>query len=365
MRDGGRHIVMTADAVGGVWTYALDLGAALVRRGSRVTLAVLGPAPSEAQRADAATRGLSVQDLGHQPDWLATDAAAVHAGGRALTDLALREAADLVHLNHPALAADTGFPCPLLCVTHSCVATWWDAVRDDALPDDFRWRAALHEAGLAGADAMAAPSAAFSEATRRVYGFGTAPVVVPNGRDAPPTSAETPPVPSVLTAGRLWDEGKNLAVIDRAAARLPVSVEAAGSLVGPNGTRMALHHTVALGALASAALRAKLGERPIFTSTALYEPFGLSVLEAAQAGCALVLSDITTFRELWGDAALFVAPHDDRALAAAILRLLGDRAYRAERAALSLDRAKRYTVDAMAEATLKAYATAVAAFGGR
>ena len=365
MNEGGRHIVMTADAVGGVWTYALDLGAALVRRGSRVTLAVLGPAPSDPQRADAEARNLAVHDLGHPPDWLASDAGAVQAGGEVLRALVSRGTVDLLHLNHPALGADIAFDCPTLAVAHSCVATWWDAVRDDALPEDFRWRAALHEAGLAGADAMAAPSAAFSEATRRVYGFGTAPVVVPNGRDIPPASTEAQPALSVLTAGRLWDEGKNLVVIDRAAARLPVSVEAAGPLLGPNGTRMVLHHTVALGALDSAALRTKLAERPIFTSTALYEPFGLSVLEAAQAGCALVLSDIPTFRELWGDAALFVAPHDDRALAAAILRLLGDRAYRAERAALSLDRAKRYTVDAMAEATLKAYATAVAAFGGR
>ncbi len=365
MSDGGRHIVMTADAVGGVWTYALDLGAALVRRGHRVSLAVLGPSPSDVQRTDAETRSLAVHDLGHPPDWLAPDASAVRSGGVALQAIAGRETADLLHLNHPALGADMAFACPTLAVAHSCVATWWDAVRDDDLPDDFRWRAALHEAGLAGADAMAAPSAAFSEATRRVYGFGTAPIVVPNGRDAPPASADAQPAPSVLTAGRLWDEGKNLAVIDRAAARLPVAVEAAGSLVGPNGARMALHHTVALGTLDSAALRSKLAERPIFTSTSLYEPFGLSVLEAAQAGCALVLSDIPTFRELWGGAALFVAPHDDRALAAAILRLLGDRGYRAERAALSLERTKRYTVDAMADATLKAYAAAVAAFSGR
>ena len=112
-------------------------------------------------------------------------------------------------------------------------------------------------------------------------------------------------------------------------------------------------------------MRAKLAERPIFASSALYEPFGLSVLEAAQAGCALVLSDIPTFRELWGDAALFVPPHDDRALAAAVLRLLGDRADRAERAALSTRRAARYTVDAMADATVKAHDAAVVAFGGR
>lgn len=363
MSDGGRHVLMTADAVGGVWTYALDLGAALARRGDRVTLAVLGPAPSGAQRADAAARALGVHDLGHPPDWLAADVAAVRAGGDALLGLAHRENADLLHLNHPALAADIAFDCPTLAVAHSCVATWWEAVRGgEPLPDDLRWRAALHEAGLAAAGAIAAPSAAFAEATRRVYGFGVPPLVVPNGRDIPPTSAEAPPAPSVLTAGRLWDEGKNVAVLDRAAARLPVAVEAAGPLLGPNGARVALRHTVALGTLDAAAMRAKLTERPIFASMALYEPFGLSVLEAAQVGCALVLSDIPTFRELWGDAALFVAPHDDRALAAAVLRLLGDRAERVARAALSQERAARYTVDAMADATGRAHAATVAAF---
>ena len=365
MTGPGRHVVMTADAVGGVWTYAVDLGAALARRGDRVTLAVLGPAPTGAQRADAAARGLAVIELGHPPEWLAADAAAVRAGAAALADLAGRTAADLVHANHPALLADTALPCPVLAVTHSCLATWWDAVRgDEPLPEDFRWRKALHEAGLAAADALAAPSAAFAEATRRVYGFGTAPLVVPNGRDAAAPPSEAPPAPSVLTAGRLWDEGKNLAVLDRAAARLPVAVEAAGPLEGPNGARIVLHHTVSLGPLDAGVLRARLAARPIFASTALYEPFGLSVLEAAQAGCALVLSDIPTFRELWDDAALFVAPHDHRALAAAVLRLLGDRADRAERAALCAARAARYTVDAMAEATLKAHAAATLAYRG-
>ena len=365
MTGPGRHVVMTADAVGGVWTYAVDLGAALARRGDRVTLAVLGPAPTGAQRADAAARGLAVSELGHPPEWLAADAAAVRAGAAALADLAGRSGADLLHLNHPALGADIAFDCPVLAVTHSCLATWWDAVRgDEPLPEDFRWRKALHEAGLAAADALAAPSAAFAEATRRVYGFGTAPLVVPNGRDTAEPAAEAPPAPSVLTAGRLWDEGKNLAVLDRAAARLPVAVEAAGPLEGPNGARIVLHHTVALGPLDAAVLRARLATRPIFASTALYEPFGLSVLEAAQAGCALVLSDIPTFRELWDDAALFVAPHDDRALASAVLRLLGDRADRAERAALCGERAARYTVDAMAEATHKAHAAAALAHRG-
>ena len=42
----------------------------------------------------------------------------------------------------------------------------------------------------------------------------------------------------------------------------------------------------------------------IFFSPALYEPFGLGVLEAAARGCALVLADIPSF------IALKVAAHD-------------------------------------------------------
>jgi glycogen(starch) synthase len=350
---------MTTDAVGGIWTYALDLGAALGRRGIRVTLALLGPGLDDAKRAEAAERGLKLVDTGHDPEWLAADAAAVRAGGAALVGLARREAADLLHLNHPALAAEAGFGCPVLAVCHSCVATWWEAVRGGVLPEDLRWRAALHERGLANAEAVVAPSRSFGEATRRVYGFGDVPIVVPNGRDRPPAlEAAEAPAASVFTAGRLWDEGKNLGVLDRAAARLPVMVEAAGPLTGPNGATVALHNIRRIGTLDAATLRAKLRQRPIFASTALYEPFGLAVLEAAQAGCALVLSDIPTFRELWDGCAVFVAPHDDRALAAAVVRLLGDRGYRAERAALSAARAADYTVEACAEGTGKAYAAA-------
>src|SRR3982751_4820446 len=48
-----RRILMTADAVGGVWRYALDLAAALRARGTSTVLAVLGPEPSSAMRREA------------------------------------------------------------------------------------------------------------------------------------------------------------------------------------------------------------------------------------------------------------------------------------------------------------------------
>jgi glycosyltransferase involved in cell wall biosynthesis len=79
------------------------------------------------------------------------------------------------------------------------------------------------------------------------------------------------------------------------------------------------------------------------------------VLEAAQAGCPLVLSDIPSFRELWDGAALFVSPDDDRAIARLIEEIIGDPALRARLGAAASDRALAYSVEAMAAATLDVY----------
>ena len=48
-----RKVLLTTDAVGGVWTYALDLAAGLRALGFVTTLAVLGPEPSPVQLAEA------------------------------------------------------------------------------------------------------------------------------------------------------------------------------------------------------------------------------------------------------------------------------------------------------------------------
>jgi glycosyltransferase involved in cell wall biosynthesis len=159
----------------------------------------------------------------------------------------------------------------------------------------------------------------------------------------------------VLTASRLWDEGKNVATLDAAAARLKVPFEAAGSQHGPNGAQAQLKHIRAIGDVSSARLASLFAARPIFASAALYEPFGLSVLEAAQAGCALVLSDIPTHREIWGGTAIFVPPHDDKAFASAIQDLLGDPDEREQLGRLAAARAAHYTPGRMAHGMAEIY----------
>lgn len=352
------RLLMTADAVGGVWQYTLDLARGLAPQGVETTLAVLGPRPSPMQEKEAGSvPGLTLLPLDLPLDWTAATPAEVKGAGAALAALADRIGADIVHLNNAALGAGVRFRAPVVIGCHSCVATWWEAVRAGPVPDDFLWRAKLMLQGYRNADALIAPTSAFADVTRRTYGLHEPPEVVHNGRSVAASRPQRPVFSAsfAFTAGRLWDEGKNIAVLDRAAARLNLPVVAAGPLKGPNGARIEFQNLKTVGQLSESEIAGWLKPAPVFVSPARYEPFGLAVLEAAQAGCPLVLSDIPSFRELWEGAALFVPADDDGAFSAAVERIIGDRALRGRLGAAARDRSLAYSVEAMAAGVFDLY----------
>lgn len=347
-----RRLMLVSDAVGGVWTYSVELARALREWNFETVLAVIGPPASEEQRQD--TGAVTVVETGFPLDWTAEQPQAICRTASALAELADSRGVDLVQVNSAALLADCTFSQPTVVVQHSCVATWWASVREGPLPHDFAWRRDLIECGLHRADAVAAPSASFAAQLARVYGLSRAVRCVHNGRRALPMKRREPQ-DFVFTVGRLWDDGKNIATLNEAASRLSVPVEAVGPLRGPNGTAVDFEQLSTPGQLGPDAIAERLANRPIFASSASYEPFGLSVLEAAQAGCAMVLSDIPTFRELWGGAALFVPADDPDGFAEAIEQLLGSPQRRAELGHSARVRALRYTPEAMASRMAQIY----------
>ncbi len=356
----GLRVFMTADAVGGVWSYALDLAHGLCAGGAHVVLAVLGPEPSPAQRRQAADAGVSLLSTGLDLDWTAETAAAAGESGSMVARLAASADPDIVHLHSAGLLAGQNYPVPVVVTCHSCVATWWQAVHGGSLPPHLAWQRERTAAGYAKADVLIAPSAAFSAATTLAYGRSVAPIVVHNGRASHLAREPLDRADGVFTSGRLWDFGKNLATLDAAAASLPWPVLAAGPLDGPNGERASFSHLQAAGWLSHDQVANHLAAMPIYATSACYEPFGLSVLEAAQAGCALVLSDIPTFRELWAGVASFVQPGDAQGYAAAITGLMHDPARRAALGDAARVHATRYTVDAMVAGTLAVYQSQLA-----
>src|SRR5690606_14640847 len=118
----------------------------------------------------------------------------------------------------------------------------------------------------------------------------------------------------VFTAGRLWDEGKNIAAVARAAPQIQWPVRVAG-IPHPDGDGVEVPGVEFLGRCSTGQMRNLYARAPIYVLPARYEPFGLTPLEAALGGCALVLGDIPTLREVWGRAAVFVPPDDHAALA--------------------------------------------------
>jgi glycogen(starch) synthase len=331
---------MTADTVGGVWTYALDLANALAPHGVEVELATMGRQLDGDQRAQLARSAVvALHESQFALEWEDDPWDDVDRAGRWLLELEARLRPDVVHLNGFAHGS-LWWRAPVVVVAHSCVRSWWQAVKGEPAPATWARYARAVEAGLRGANAVVAPTDAMLDALARNYAFATDRYVVHNGRGttSPPCQKE----PFVFAAGRFWDEAKNLRALERVRDRVPwpVVVAGAGSPVGR---------------LKDADLASCLARAAVFAAPARYEPFGLTILEAARADCALVLGDITSLREVWGDAALFVSPDDDEALAAALRLLARDAELRVELGRRARRRAARYTLARMAHGYVRVY----------
>jgi glycosyltransferase involved in cell wall biosynthesis len=311
------RVLMTADAVGGVWNYALDLARRLRDHNVDILLAVMGPAPDASQREQALSiPNLQIAIKDFPLEWFQNFSSADMAQSAAwLRGLARDFKADLVHVNGYAHAAEE-WKIPVLVVAHSCVYSWWKAVLKAEPPREYAPYRERVEPGLRAASAVIAPSAWMLDVLERTY--GVAPrnsKVIYNFTSLSASTGQPVKQPVIFACGRFWDRAKNLKLLDRVAAQLEWPIHVAGSRWSPEGTEESSAHLNLLGQLPHSEVVKQLSRAAIFAHPALYEPFGLAVLEAAASGCALVLADIPSLRELWEGAAVFISPDDSRAWA--------------------------------------------------
>jgi glycogen(starch) synthase len=350
------RVLMTADTVGGVFRYSLELARVLAHCGVEVALATMGAAPTAEQRtAIAQLSNVELFESEWKLEWMDDPWEDVQRAGDWLLDLEAKVAPDVVHLNGYAHGVlDWYAPCVI--VAHSCSLSWWHAVRRAPIPDTLSsyrehvWR------GLHAAQAVIAPSNAMLAALEQQYGVLASTRVIANAVDA---RAFVPGVklPYVLAAGRVWDDAKNLTQLSKVAPSLEWPVVVAGAAASPDQRSLALGGVRSLGALPRTDLAEWLSRAAIYALPARYEPFGLSVLEAAHAGCALVLGDIPSLREYWNDAAVFVDPDDAGALERMLKFLIADPDRRRELSQIAAERARNFVPEEMGEAYLKTYRT--------
>ncbi len=330
-----QRVLMTTDTVGGVWNYAMELAQGLSRLGVHVGLAAMGGRPSRAARADARRiHGLELFESTYKLEWMRDPWRDVEAAGNWLMQLEARFRPDVVHLNNFA-HGDLPWGVPVVMVAHSCVPSWWEAVKKSPLPAEWNEYKRRVQAGLHAAQLVVAPTQAMLDDLERHYGPMPHKRVIPNGRSLGLAGASIAKEPLIMAAGRLWDEAKNITALDAVAPKLSWPVFVAGDTQHPEGGAVATKSLRLLGRLHTKTLGGWLSRAGIYASPVRYEPFGLAPLEAAYAGCALVLGDIPSQREVWADAAAFVPPDDTDLLGSTLQRLCADERLRrimAERA---------------------------------
>jgi len=352
---------MTADTVGGVWTYSLDLCRALTARGIQVCLATMGAPLSADQQAEASRiPGLNVQERHFKLEWMDEPWADVDLAGKWLLELEQSVQPDLVHLNGYALAA-LNWHAPVLVVAHSCVLSWWKAVKGTAAPANWNEYKRRVKQGFASADAVVSISHAYAEELQDLYGPIRNLSVIYNGRPAG-TFFSREKKRQVFAMGRIWDEAKNLGVLGQVANPTHIPIRIAGNNRHPEtGEVLQIPNVELLGTLSPEQVKEELADAMIYVLPAIYEPFGLSVLEAALSGCLLILSDLPVFRELWGDTALYFNPAEPKQLCDLISKVQQEPENYTELPLKAKTRAEVFSLETMTDNYLNLYQSMVAA----
>ncbi len=349
-----QRVLMTVDSFGGVWTYAMELSRALGGYGTKVVLAAMGaPLTPHQERETRNAANLTLFCSTFKLEWMRDPWEDVRRAGEWLLRIEREFQPDIVHLNgyvHGALP----WHAPVLTVAHSCVYSWWTAVRGAPVPECWdRYRNEVSR-GVQAAGLVVAPSSAMMDSIEYYYGPVRCARVIPNGIGVH-VYAPAPKEPFILSAGRLWDEAKNIGAMGKVAPHLPWPVYVAGDDRHPEGGSARIEGVRCLGRLAPSDLARWYARASIYALPARYEPFGLTPVEAGLSGCALVLGDIASLREIWGDAAVFVPPEDERATGDAIKELIFDDGYRKTMADLALQRSRQFSLERMADEYLDAY----------
>jgi glycosyltransferase involved in cell wall biosynthesis len=356
------RLLMTTDTVGGVWTFTEELTTGLLARGSSVHLVSLGRMPSAAQcewsdrLARESCGGFSYTALNVPLEWMEDNDRAYSEAAAALIDIALEFGANLLHSNQFCFGA-LPLLIPKVVTAHSDVYSWARCCRGADLPSTpwLERYSRLMCFGLAGANTITAPSRWMAAWIDRTFDLLHRPEVIPNGRSLP-ADPGAPRKLQAVTAGRLWDEAKNIAMLANVDPVMPLLI--AGEPAHESTTALPRFAQVEfLGSLASRELLSHFRESAIYVCTSRYEPFGLAPLEAALCGCAVVANDIPSLREIWADDALYFT--DAGSLTRLLSRLSGDPARLAAAQQRSLRRARTYTADRMVNAYLRVFQAAI------
>ena len=353
------RVLLTTDTVGGVWTFTRDLSASLLKQGHSVCLVSFGRSPGEAQSSWAAQ--LHKEHPGHflfapseaPLEWMDANDLCWCDGSTHLQRAIDQFQPDVLHLSQFCFGALTT-RVPKVITAHSDVLSWAEACLPQGLEPSAwldRYRN-LVSGGLREADVVVAPTAWMLHALLKNFATDAEVRVISNGRSLT-TSAGQVRVMQAVTVGRVWDKAKGIDSLLKTCWSLPLYIAGEQQFDNASAPQAAATNVQWLDSLSEEKVVTLLQRSSIYLGPSRYEPFGLAPLEAALCGCALVLRDLPSFREIWSDSALYFST--ERELEEIVNQLSSDAARLNSMQKAALQRAAEYSVERMTEAYLELY----------
>jgi glycosyltransferase involved in cell wall biosynthesis len=312
-------VLITTDNIGGVWTFSMNLAKGLINNGVDVFIAVLGDPLTSSQKKEISFSSYYVMNC--RQEWMSDPWMDIARAGKWLLKVRDQVQPDLVHLNSYSLGS-LPWNIPVVITAHSCVLSWWKAVKGDEAPREWDQYRRNVTAGIRSADVISAPSNTMMNAIESLYKPEKKRVVIYNGcSDSFNYTEEKENI--VFSMGRLWDEAKNLKLLIEAAPKIAHPVYIAGDTMGLELTSLP-GNVHLLGRLSPEEVAKWMSRAAIYLLPVIYEPFGYTFLEAAYSGCAIVTGNIESMREIWEDNVVYADNGNSDELAYTVNMLMWD-----------------------------------------
>lgn len=355
MHNQKTNILMTTDTIGGVWTYTMGLCRALKKYPLKIHLIGLGKLPTQNQENELKNlENVKFYPTDYKLEWMENAHHDIEKTRLKIIEIANDTSPHLFHFNN--FICDIGYEStPKITVFHSCVQTWWKAVKSESAPVGWNLYKNHVEKALNQSNVVVFPAGAMREDARELYGINSSTAVISNARTHYPIT-RLRKKNMIFCSGRVWDEAKNMSAIFKIASNLPWPVYVAGDEKPKHESQKSDFENVRfLGKLTPHEMEQWHYSSKIYINPALYEPFGLAVLEAAHAGCALLLSDIKSLKELWQNEALFFDPNNEEDILNKVLTLIKNKELRNELREKSQNHARRFNSSKMGKCYYQLY----------
>ncbi|WP_263418619.1 glycosyltransferase family 4 protein [Terriglobus albidus] len=321
------RILMTTDTVGGVWTFTRELVQGYLEAGCEVLLVSFGGRPSALQM-------VTCEELLHKShrrfryipselplEWMTENGLVQDQAFPLLRSLAEDFGPQVIHSSQYCFGGLSDMV-PTIVTAHSDVLSWAAACRKEELPASAWLHNYMHlvEHGLKKATAIVAPTYWMAQELERRFGYGSEAEVITNGRLLECDCAG-PKAMQMITVGRIWDEAKGIHTLNDVTFPIPYVIAGSRQHESNRLQRIPGGATV-LGPISAMEIIKLFSMSSIYLCSSIYEPFGLAPLEAALCGCALLLRDIPSLREVWQDAATYFS--DPSELPALVSELSSD-----------------------------------------